>query len=79
MPHALSGWGLSLAPHLVDGLVVGTFAAIVLILLWPMTMDRLRCWQNRRGANEQAPPQPHAQQATALLPGWDEARLSKLN
>jgi hypothetical protein len=70
MPHALVfGWGLSLAPHLVDGVVVGSFAAIALILWWPMTMDRLRCWQNRRTAKRQSPTQPnaHAQQATALL------------
>jgi hypothetical protein len=47
-------------PHLVDGIAVGSFAAIALILWWPMTMDRLRHWQNRRAAKRQAPPHPNA-------------------
>jgi hypothetical protein len=82
MPHALVfGWGLSLAPHLVDGVAVGSSAAIALILWWPMTMDRLRCWQSRRAAKRQAFPHPnaHAQRAKALLAEWDKARLAKLN
>jgi hypothetical protein len=47
-------------PHLVDGIAVGSFATIALILWWPMTMDRLRHWQNRRAAKQQAPPHPNA-------------------
>jgi hypothetical protein len=62
MSHALVfGWGLSLAPHLVDWVAVGIFTAIAVILLWPMAMDRLRRWQIRRAAQQHAPPQPTAQ------------------
>jgi uncharacterized membrane protein YccC len=41
-----------LSRHLVDGIVVGCLMAIVLILLWPMTMDRRQRWRNRRAAKK---------------------------
>ena len=75
MPHALVfGWGLSLAPHLVDWVVVGNFSAIVLILLWPMAMDRLQSWQNRRAAKERAPPQ--LRQTEILIDSGDQNDLA---
>ena len=38
--------------HVVDGIVGGCPAAIALILLWPMTMDRRKRWRNRRASKK---------------------------
>jgi uncharacterized protein (DUF2062 family) len=41
-----------LSHHLVDAVAVGCLMAIVVILLWPMTMDRRQRWRNKRTAKK---------------------------
>jgi uncharacterized membrane protein YccC len=41
-----------LSRHVVDGVAVGCFVAIVVVILWPMTMDRRQRWRNRRAGKK---------------------------
>jgi hypothetical protein len=41
-----------LSRHLADAVAVGCLMAIVVILLWPMTMDRRQRWRNKRAARK---------------------------
>jgi hypothetical protein len=41
-----------LSHHLGDAVAVGCLMAIVVILLWPMTMDRRQRWRNKRAARK---------------------------